>query len=256
MTSEVEQTVARFGGKVVVVTGAASGIGKACALRFARERALVACLDIDEEGVRQTASEVAALGGRATSVRCNVSNAQEVVSALASARTELGRLSAVANVAGSGRTKKFSETSLDDWNRALEVNLTGTFLVCHAALPDLLESRGAIVNVSSAAGVRAAPYATAYSAAKAGVIGFSKSLAAELAKDGVRVNCVCPGPIETPLTEAFVPPGREKTPANRVSPMKRYGSPEEVAGVVAFLASSEASFMTGAAVAVDGGMIA
>lgn len=243
----------RFTDKVAIVTGAGSGLGRATALRIASEGGAVACLDIAGDAAEKAAAD--AEGGRAIALACDVSDPESVRSAVETTVKELGRPSVVCNVAGVGRMVHTVEESLDWWNRTLAVNLTGTFLLCHATLPYLLDGGGVIVNVASSAGVFGQAYSAAYSASKGGVISLTRSLAAEYNDKGVRVCCVAPGGIDTPLMRGFMPPedaSRRKI-AKLTSPMG-FATPEDVANAVVFLASHEAAFVTGAVVPVDGGL--
>jgi NAD(P)-dependent dehydrogenase (short-subunit alcohol dehydrogenase family) len=171
--------------------------------------------------------------------------------------TLLGRLDVVVNVAGVLSFSHTHEQSLDEWNRLLAINLTGTFLVCRQALPHLLSSRGNIVNLASTAAHKGQPWAAAYAASKGGVLAFTRALAVEYASAGLRVNTISPGAIDTPITSAFhLPEGADIKLINRVTPIGSFGTPEGIAAAIAYVASDEASHMNGADILIDGATLA
>jgi NAD(P)-dependent dehydrogenase (short-subunit alcohol dehydrogenase family) len=245
----------RFTGKVAVVTGAGSGIGQAVALRLAGEGAAVAALDIAEEGVRSTVEQITAAGGRGTAISCDVTSEESVIAAVAATVEALGPPTVVCNVAGIGGFFNTVDMPLDRWEKILAVNLTGTFLVCKATLPHLLEHGGCIVNVASNTALMGQAYSAAYCASKAGVLMFSKALAAEYLSRGVRVNVIAPGGVDTPLVGTFeLPEGADFNELKKIMSPLGFATPAEMAGSVAFLASDESSYTTGSVLSVDGGL--
>lgn len=248
----------RFSGKRALVTGAASGIGRASALRLADEGAHVFCLDIAAEAAKETADQIVNAGGQATSGTADVSSFAACEAAVALAQDALGGLDVLANIAGILRPGHTMELPAEAFEQTVSINLTGTFFMCRAALPLLLEGGGAIVNMASAAALQGVPYNAAYCASKAGVVGLTQSLGAEYARSGVRVNCICPGGVMTPMTQAGFPvDGMDPPLMARCAPMMpRVGTPEEIAGLVAYLASDEAGYVTGSAMRIDGGQVA
>jgi NAD(P)-dependent dehydrogenase (short-subunit alcohol dehydrogenase family) len=247
----------------VLVIGAASGIGLAVAIRCLSEGAAVAALDRDGPPLsRAVAALPAGDRERAIAVQADVADPVQVRAALATVGARLGRLTGVVNVAGvGGDTGDIGQTALADWARTLAVNLSGTFHVCREALPLLRASGGGrIVNVSSQYGLVGGAGSPAYSAAKAGVIGLTRAMAVDHAAEGILVNCVCPGPVDTPMLRASSgggePARREAArTAGRVL-LGGPGRPEDVAGVIVFLLGPEAGYMTGSVIPCDGGWTA
>ena len=246
----------RFHDKVALVTGAASGIGRACALRLAAEGASLALCDVQAAALDATAKEARERGAKVESSIVDVCDEAQVRGVVAGAVAGFGRLDVVCNVAGILRFDHTHELALADWSRVIAINLTGTFLVCREAIPHLLATRGNIVNVASTAGMTGHPWAAAYAASKGGVIAMTRALAVEYAQQGVRVNSVCPGSIETPITKAFqIPEGANPKLVRRMMPLTGFAPPEKVANLVALLASDEGSHITGEEIRIDGGAL-
>ena len=248
-------------GKVAVITGGASGIGRATARLFASEGAALLIADTDEEGGRQTADELTSAGGAATFVRSDVSRATDMEALMQAALDAHGRLDAIFNNAGiEGEQAKTADCSLENWERVISVNLTGVFHGLKFGIPALLRSGGgSIINTASTAGMNGYPGMPAYSASKAGVIQLTKTAAAEYARKGIRVNAICPGGILTPLVERFtagLSADVVKKMIEAAHPVGRFGTPEEVARLVLYLASDDSAFCTGAPFIIDGGMLA
>jgi NAD(P)-dependent dehydrogenase (short-subunit alcohol dehydrogenase family) len=244
----------RLSGRTALVTGAATGIGRATADRLAREGAQVVAGVADEGQRAELASSAPSLDVLVLDVRSEA----DWDRAIAHVEASHGGLDILVNNAGIHRPGTAPETTRSLWDEVMAVNLWGTFLGCRTAMPAMRRrGGGAIVNLSSINALTGVPGATAYSASKGGVLALTRALAMEHVGDGIRVNCVCPGPVETPIIEGII--GRAPDPAAARAaiaarvPMGRMAAPEEVAAVIAFLASGDASFMTGLAVPADGG---
>ena len=244
--------------RVVAVTGAASGIGRATAIFLAAEGARVACLDVQAEAARETAAEIETAGGQAAAFALDVAQPRSVAEVVAQTVERFGGLQALVNAAGIGRFVKFEDTTMDEWNRVIGVNLTGTFLMCQAALPHLLANESsAVVNIASIAGLKGQPYSCAYAASKGGVAIMSRGLAIEFSKQGLRVNCVCPGGVNTPILHGFNFEGLDFSLLATIrNPTNTLCEPIEVARLIAFLLSDCASYISGVTYAIDGGTLA
>lgn len=251
----------RFGGKSILVTGAASGIGRATAERFAAEGADVVIADINLDRANEVAAALAVEHGiKACPIRFDASDAQDCERLVAEAAETLGKLDVLVNNAGIMDWARADEYPIDKWERVMKINLHAVFYVSKFAIPHLLQTRGCIVNMSSAASLAGVPFAAAYCASKAGVNGLTRSMAVEFADRGLRVNAVCPGGVDTPLNTAAVTPMPEWLDMNkiaRLSPKTNIMSaPEEIAGAVAYLASLDACNVTGITLSIDGGQVA
>ena len=242
----------RFGGRTALVTGAASGIGRATVHRLVAEGATVLAADVVAEGLAETAAGVAAPGAVTTLVG-DVTDPAFAPSAVEAAVGLAGGLDLLVNAAGILRFEHSHEADLDAWERVLAVNLTGTFRCCRAALPALLDGGGAIVNVASTSARFGHPWAAAYAASKGGVLALTKTLAVEYAKQGLRVNAVCPGSIDTPITGAFhLPDGADPKLVRRIMSPTGMAGPEVVAAAIAYLGSDDARHVNGEDLRIDG----
>jgi NAD(P)-dependent dehydrogenase (short-subunit alcohol dehydrogenase family) len=248
----------RFDGKVVLVTGAASGIGRATVERLASEGARLFCVDVQADALQETVKRAVELGAEAEARVCDVSSEDDVVATVAACVARFGRLDSLCHVAGILRFAHTHDMTFADWRRIQSVNLDGTFLMCRAALPHLLASGGNIVNVSSVAALAGLAYGAAYGASKGGVLAFTRALAVEYGKQGVRVNAVCPGSIKTPMTAggAGLPKDADLKLVMRQMALDKPRGPETVASLIAFLASDDAAHVNGESVKVEGGTLA
>jgi 2-hydroxycyclohexanecarboxyl-CoA dehydrogenase len=244
----------RFKEKVVIVTGAAGGIGTAIAQRFAAEGARVIVTDMNGEGLKATTAAIQATGGRARSFVADIATADGCRAVIADALAHEGRIDVLCNNAGINRRGNLLALTPEDWTLSFAVNIDAMFHLCQAALPQMIaQGGGAIVNTASKWGLYPAPNHIAYNVTKAAVASFTQNLARDYAPQKIRVNAVCPGEIHTPMLEAGVRrSGRTIADLDKLVPFGRIGQPEEVAALVAFLASDEAAFMCGSLVEITG----
>ena len=240
-----------FPTKVALITGAARGIGKATTRAFLDQGWAVALLDIDAETLDTTMEE---LGSQERTLRlhADISNPDQIKSAFAELEAKFGRLDALVNNAGIAIFKPILETTLEDWNRVLAVNLTGPFLMTQIAAPLLSKTRGAVVNIASISALRASTLRVAYGTSKAGIAHLTKQQAVELSELGIRVNAVAPGPVDTAMAKAVHTPAI-RADYNDTVPLGRYGLESELADAIFFLCSERATYITGQILAVDGG---
>ena len=245
-------------GKVAIVTGAAKGIGKGCAMVLAQAGASVAIADLEEAAGRALADEISATGSAALAVKCDVSNGDDVRALIDAVVAHFGGLDILVNNAGYHISKNIEVTSEQEWDYILRNNLKSVFLCSKYAIPHLRERRGCIVNMSSMVGLVGQTNAGAYSASKGGIIAMTKGMALDFAKDGIRVNCICPGWVQTPLVEDWFGQQPDPDAARKyiygVHPLGRIATPEEVGRAALFLASESAAFVTGVALPVDGAL--
>jgi 2-hydroxycyclohexanecarboxyl-CoA dehydrogenase len=245
--------------KACLVTGGGGVIGRGICLRLAEEGAFGGALDLDQGRAEETAALIAEQGGRAVAEACDVADVADVRRAVAGLVEKLGTVDVLVNCAGWDKLAKFVDTDVELWDRLIAINLRGPIAMHRAVLPIMIErKRGAIINISSDAGRVGSSGESVYAACKGGVIAFTKSIAREVAASGITVNAVCPGPTDTPIFRSFLEEGdwgkKVFDSLGRAIPMRRLGRAEDVAGMVAFLASDEASFVTGQVVSISGGL--
>ncbi len=246
----------RFQDKVALVTGAAAGIGRATAERLAEEGASLWLGDVQEEGLQETGERCRELGAKAEAKLCDVSDPDSVRAAIDGCVGAFGGLDVLVNVAGIIKLEHTTDVTLDTWNRIQAVNLTGTFLMCQTALPHLLEGGGSIVNISSTSALAGMPYAAAYGASKGGVLALTRTLAVEYAKRGLRANSICPGSIQTAMSQGTLPEEPDWKLVQRAMALDKPRGPEVIASVVAMVASDDGAHINGESIRVDGGTLA
>lgn len=245
--------------KIALITGAARGIGRGIALKFAQEGAAVGVLDIDEAACQSVVDEITAAGGHALALRASVADEQQVEAAVAKLRNAFGLINVLVNNAAVMPAGRLHETSPADFDRCIAVNLRGTYLVSRAVIPQMIELRqGSIIHMASVTGVIGLPGLAAYSATKGALIALARAMSTDYARLGIRVNTVSPGTIDSPMLHDFLAaqssPDRLRRAFDEMHPIGRVGTIEEVANVFLFLASDESSFVTGANYQVDGGI--
>lgn len=247
----------RFTDKVVLITGAASGIGRSTAERLAGEGGSIFCVDVQKEALDETVKQLRAGGARAEGRLCDISNEEQVKACVKACVDTFGRIDVLCNMAGILKFVYTHEMTLADFNRIMTVNVTGTFLMCREALPELIKSKGNIINAASTSAFQGLPWGAAYGASKAAVLSMTRSIAVDYAKQGVRANCVAPGDILTPLaTNVTFPEGADFSIMARCTSLTGAKGPEVVAGVIAMLGSDDGIHITGECVRMDGGTLA
>lgn len=242
--------------RVILVTGASSGIGRASALRLAADGASLLVTDVVADALEETAKLVSDAGGRVESLVADVSDEAQSAGSVAACVERWGRLDVLCNIAGVIRFQHTHETSFETWRRILSVNLDGVFLMCRAAIPHLLETKGSIVNIGSTAGLMGLSYGAAYGASKGGVHAFTRAIAVEYAKQGLRANSICPASIESRMSAPEFPDDVDWDVLNRSASLHGVRPPDEVAKLVAFLASDDSRHISGAELRIDGAALA
>jgi 2-hydroxycyclohexanecarboxyl-CoA dehydrogenase len=245
--------------RTVVVTGAASGIGRAIAARFGAEGSRVAVLDLDAAGAQATVEAIRSAGGEAAAFRVDISDEAQVRKAVADCSAALGPIDVLVNNAGWDRAMPFLKTDTALWQKIVAINLMGPLHMHHAVLPGMVERRqGRVINISSDAARVGSSGEAVYAACKGGMVSFTKTMARELARSNIQLNVVCPGPTDTPLFTDFAGAGERgeklREALKGAIPMRRLGEPSDYPGIVAFLASDDAAFITGQVISVSGGL--
>ncbi len=255
----------RFSGQVAMITGSATGLGEACALRFAEEGADIVCVDLNEKENSKTAAVCRDLGAKSLEITSSVTDKEGAAKAVGECMDSFGRIDILVCSAGLYTGAPLEEVEYEEWSRILDINLTGTFLYNKAVAPVMMkQSSGSIINISSMAGKTSWPASAQYSASKSGVIGLTRSVAMELAPFGATCNAICPGNTVTAMVKSVAAKvgGRDGMSAQqwldmraRDCPMQRLAEPWEMAGVTAFLASQDSRYITGQSISIDGGMV-
>lgn len=248
-------------GKAAMVTGAASGIGRGIAIRLAEMGAVISVLDIDPQKGEETGAEIGSQGGEAVFTKCDVRSAADCRHAVETAISKWGRIDILCNCAGIAIRKDVVDLTEEEWDRTLDVTLKGIYLLSHAVVPHMSRaSGGSIINIGSGWSLKGGPRAAAYCAAKAGTVNLTRAMAIDHGKHNIRVNCVCPGDVDTPMLRSECAQlGEDAQTFMREAakrPLARVGTPEDIANAVLFLAGPMASWITGAALVVDGGGLA
>lgn len=249
----------RFNDRIVLITGAASGIGKASAERIANEGGTVVCVDRQEQAVGEVADAIVQSGGKATAMVCDITDQAAVNTTVANTVEQYGKLNALCNIAGALRFDNTLEVTMEDFEQIMRVNCFGTFMMCQAAIPHLLETKGFIVNMASTAALGAHAWTAAYSSSKGAVLALTKCLAVEYHLKGLNCNAICPAGVETPMVAAAaeqLPEGADMRLLTKVMSLDgSFAPPGDVAGAVAFLACEDANFINGDYIRTDGGLL-
>ena len=248
----------RFKNKVALITGGGSGIGHATALAFAKEGAKVVVADVVDNRGKETVKMIKDKNREAAFIKADISKPTDVENMVKTTVEIYGRIDILFNNAGiAGYPIRLAELSVENWDRVIDINLKGVFLGSKYTIPVMLEQgKGVIINNASSSGITPTPLVSVYAAAKAGVIQLTKAMAIEYGGENIRVNCICPGFIETPMTSPIIPPDSESRDYSHLWPLTKPGSPEDIAKAALYLASDDASFVTGTVLVVDGGWLA
>ncbi|HEY86436.1 MAG TPA: glucose 1-dehydrogenase [Dehalococcoidia bacterium] len=248
----------RFNNKIVLITGGSSGIGHATALAFAQEVAKVVVADVVDNRDKETVKTIKDKSREVAFIKTDISKPTDVENMVKTTVETYGRIDILFNNAGiAGFPVRLAELSVKDWDRVIDINLKGVFLGSKYTIPVMLEQgKGVIINNASSSGITPIPRVSVYAAAKAGVIQLTKAMAIEYGGDNIRVNCICPGFIETPMTSIIIPPDSESRDYSHLWPLTKPGNPEDIAKAALYLASDDSSFVTGTSLVVDGGWLA
>ncbi|UCE12167.1 MAG: glucose 1-dehydrogenase [Candidatus Heimdallarchaeota archaeon] len=251
--------IRRLDGKVIIITGIGSGIGRATARLFAQEGAKIIGADIDNEKGHEVVESIIQTGEEAIFVRADVSRAEDVKKLVEKAKT-FDRIDILFNNAGIEVVKKLIDTTEEEWDKTIRINLKSVFLCCKYVIPEMIKGRGGVIINNASVAALVGSFSPTYSASKGGIVSLTKTLAVELAPNNIRVNCICPGAIETPMLHRVIEkqgdPKIIRQERTNQYPIGRFGKPEEVAQAVLYLASDESSFVTGTVITVDGGFTA